>query len=76
MLSLEEMVSKGKSKLDRKADQMGRSWTAAKERMKSGYARTPFGTTRKSNYNSGIDAASFRTDNEKWARNWAGKMKE
>ena len=76
MLSLEEMVAKGKAKLDRKADKMTTSWNAAKERMKAGYGRTPFGPTRKSNYNTGIDAATHRTDNAKWAANWAGKMRE
>lgn len=76
MRSLDEMVSAGKAKLDRKAAAMSSSWNAAKGRMKTGYGNTPFGPTRKSNYSSGVDAASHRTDNEKWARNWRAKMAE
>jgi hypothetical protein len=76
MRGLSEMVSAGKAKLDRKAASMTSSYNAAKGRMKAGYGATPFGPTRKSNYNAGIDAAQHRTDNDKWARNWAAKMSE
>lgn len=76
MRSLEEMVSAGKAKMDRKAATMTTSWNAAKPRMKTGYGLTPFGPTRKANYSSGVDAATHRVDTEKWARNWAAKMRE
>jgi hypothetical protein len=76
MRSLDEMVSAGKAKLDRKAAAMSSSWNAAKGRMKTGYGNTPFGPTRKANYNTGVDAATHRTDNEKWAANWRKKMAE
>jgi len=76
MRSLDEMVSAGTAKLTRKASAMTASWSAAKSRMKTGYGATPFGPTRKSNYNSGIDAATHRSDPEKWARNFRAKMSE
>ena len=62
--------------MDRKAATMSTSWNAAKGRMKTGYGNTPFGPTRKANYNSGVDAATHRVDTEKWARNFAAKMAE
>lgn len=55
---------------------MSTSWNAAKSRMKTGYGMTPFGPTRKANYNAGIDAATHRVDVEKWERNWTAKMAE
>ena len=76
MRTIEEMVAAGKAKLTRKAERMVTSWNGAKARMKTGYGLTPFGPTRKANYNAGIDAASHRVDVEKWGTNWAGKMKE
>jgi hypothetical protein len=76
MLSLEQMVAKGKAKLSAKAAGMSASWSAAKARMKEGYGLTPFGPTRKANFNAGIDRATHRSDPEKWARNWPGKMRE
>jgi len=76
MRSIDEMVAAGKAKMTRKATTMSTSWAAAKPRMKTGYGLTPFGTTRKANYNTGVDAGVFRTDPEKWARNWAAKMAE
>jgi len=76
MRSLDEMVSAGTAKLTRKAAAMSSSWAAAKGRMKTGYGATPFGPTRKANYNSGVDAASHRVDVEKWARNYRAKMSE
>lgn len=74
--TLAEMVAAGKAKLDRKAAAMTASWNAAKPRMKTGYGNTPFGPTRKANYGTGIDAATHRTDNDKWAKNWQAKMAE
>jgi len=74
--SLDEMVSVGTAKMTRKAAAMSSSWNAAKGRMKTGYGATPFGPTRKANYNSGVDAATHRVDVEKWARNFRAKMSE
>lgn len=76
MRSLSEMVSSGQAKLVRKASSMSSSWNAAKPRMKNGYGSTPFGPTRKANYNSGIDAGQHRNDPDKWAKNFAAKMSE
>lgn len=76
MRTLEEMVSVGRGKLERKAASMSSSWNAAKSRMKTGYGETPFGPTRKANYNAGVDAATHRVDTDKWARNWRAKMSE
>lgn len=75
--SLDEMASAGSAKLSRKAASMAASWAAAKGRMKSHYGNMPFGATRKSNYNSGVDAATYRApDAAKWAENWKAKMAE
>lgn len=70
------MVAAGQAKLTRKAASMSASWGAAKSRMKTGYGLTPFGPTRKANYSAGVDAATHRVDVDKWARNWAAKMRE
>jgi len=70
------MVAAGKKKLARKEASMKISYDAAKTRMKAGYDLTPFGPTRKANYKTGVDAAVFRVDTEKWARNWKAKMSE
>jgi len=75
-LTLDEMVAKGRRKLTAKAATMSSSWAAAKPRMKTGYGATPFGPTRKANYNASIDAATHRIDIEKWATNWKAKMAE
>jgi len=74
--TLDQMVSVGQEKLTRKAPNMTSSWNAAKGRMKTGYGGMPFGPTRKSNYNSGVDAATHRSDPAKWATNWKAKMGE
>ena len=77
MLSLSEMASKGQAKLSAKGASMASSWNAAKGRMASGYAATPFGPTRKSNYSAGLNAATYHApDAAKWARNWTAKMSE
>lgn len=76
MRTLAEMVAAGKAKMARKEATMKSSYDAAKPRMKTGYGLTPFGPTRKANYNTGVDAGVFRTDTEKWARNYAAKMAE
>jgi len=74
--SLDEMVSSGQAKMTRKAAQMTSSYNAAKPRMKTAYGTTPFGPTRKANYNAAIDAATHRVDPAKWATNWRAKMAE
>jgi len=77
MLSLAEMASKGQTKLSAKSASMASSWNAAKGRMSAGYAATPFGPTRKSNYSAGLNAAVYHSpDPSKWARNWTAKMSE
>jgi len=77
MLSLSEMASKGQSKLAAKAGTMTASYNAAKGRMKSGYAATPFGPTRKAAYSTGVDAATYHApDPAKWSKNWQAKMGE
>jgi len=74
--TLEEMARVGYDKLVRKAAQITASWTAAKNRMISGYEALPFGPTRKSNFRAGIEGATHRIDPEKWRRNWVAKMSE
>jgi len=75
--SLEEMASKGRSKLAAKAGTMASSYNAAKGRMKTGYGAMPFGPTRTSAYNTGVDRGEYRApDPDKWARNWKAKMAE
>ena len=77
MLSLDQMAAKGQAKLAAKASSMAASWNAAKGRMSSGYAACPFGPTRKSNFQAGINAATYHApDAGKWAANWRAKMSE
>jgi len=75
-LTIAEMASKGYTKGTTKAAAMKTSYDAAKSRMKTGYGAQPFGPTRKSNYNSMIDKAVYRTDWDKWKTNWSAKMAE
>jgi len=75
--TLDEMASKGSTKLTTKATTMASSWAAAKTRMKAGYATMPFGPTRKGNYDKMVDAATYRApDPAKWSKNWKAKMGE
>ena len=77
MKSLQEMASQGAAKLSAKGASMANSWNAAKGRMSAGYARTPFGPTRKSNYQAGINNATYHApDAGKWQTNWTAKMSE
>ncbi len=77
MASIAEMAAKGSEKLARKASTMATSYTAAKTRMKAGYAAAGFGPARTGAYNAGVDAATYRApDAGKWARNWSAKMAE
>jgi len=75
--SLEEMAAKGMRKLSAKVAIMPGSWAAAKPRMKSNYARLPFGPRVKAAYSAGIDAGVYHApDPVKWATNWKAKMQE
>jgi len=75
--TIAEMAAKGEAKLRRKAVTMASSYDAAKSRAKTNFAAVGFGPTRTSNYNSGIDAATYiAPDPGKWRRNWEAKMAE
>lgn len=76
--SIEEMVSKGQSKMTAKAVTMKAGYTAALSRMQTAYGAMPFGPTRKAAYNAGVQAGSgrYHVDPAKWATNWAAKMRE
>lgn len=75
--SMEEMASQGEAKLRVKAASMASSWAAAKSRMKAGFAAVGFGATRTGNFNSMVDAATYRApDPAKWRTNWLAKMRE
>ena len=77
MPSIEEMAAKGRDKLSRKQGTMASSWSAAKGRMTAGYSGAGFGPTRTAAYTAGINAATYRApDPNKWATNWAAKMRE
>jgi hypothetical protein len=69
-LSLAEMVAQGKRKMSNKEGIMKDRYNAAKSTMKARYDQLPFGRLTKAAYGIGIDHAEFRTDPEKWARNW------
>jgi len=70
------MANKGYSKATAKDGNIRSSWVAAKGRCVSNYAAMPFGATRKANHAAAVNAASFRTDWEKWRTNWQAKMAE
>jgi len=72
--TLEEMVSTGRGKMERKATTMKSNYEAAKGDMKSHYDALPFGPTMKANYKAGIDTAQYRVDADKWARNWRARV--
>jgi len=78
MVTLEELAKKGYDNYKAKEKAMKSSYAAAKTRMSEGYEATPFGPTRKSNYKEALDRmiAHYRTDAEKWKKNWAAKMAE
>lgn len=78
MPTLAELASKGYDNYRAKEAQMKRSYAAAKDRMSSGYDATPFGPTRKANYKAALDrmVSHYRTDADKWKRNWEKKMGE
>ena len=73
--TIEEMLAKGRRKLEAKRDIMSENWEAAKGRMKTAYGELPFGPRTKAAYNAGIDAGRHRVDIEKWARNWPAAVR-
>jgi len=74
--SLSEMATKGYTKATAKDANIKGSWAAAKARCISNYAAMPFGATRKANHAAAVNAASHRTDWDKWRTNWQAKMAE
>ena len=73
--TLDQMATKGKKALDRKAPTMKAGYDAAKADMKTSFNALPFGTLTKRAYDAGIDDAEYRTpDTDKWARNWRRKV--
>ncbi len=69
MATLEEMVAKGRRKLETKAPIMAEKYEAAKPSMKEEYGRLPFGPITKRAYNAGVDAGVYRApDADKWGR--------
>jgi len=76
VISLEEMATKGATKARAKDANIKASWAAAKDRCISNYAAMPFGSRRKANHAAAVRAASFRTDWDKWEKNWKAKMGE
>ncbi len=77
MPTIEEMASKGQAKLSRKASQMANSYNASKGRAAQNYSAVGFGPARTAAYQAGIQAAQYRApDPNKWATNWAAKMRE
>lgn len=77
MLSLEQMIAKGKAKMARKAVTMVTNYGNAKTRAKTAYGGTPFPQSWKSEYNAGIDApeSAYHADAEKWATNFGAKAR-
>jgi hypothetical protein len=76
-MAIAEAAAKGQAKLARKATQMANSYNAAKGRMVAGYQGAGFGPTRTANYQTGVQAATYKApDATKWARNWSAKMAE
>ena len=72
MLTIAEMVAKGKRKFTAKAPVMKDNYDDAKPRMKTSYGALPFGPRTKAAYNAGVDAGVYRIpDIEKWGRNFA-----
>jgi len=73
--TLEEMATKGRTKLSAKLDLMAQNWEAAKSRMISHYEDLPFNARIKEAYRQGVQAASYRKpDPNKWAENWVAKV--
>jgi hypothetical protein len=82
-MSLEDLGAKGARKYGAKISGMVSSYRAAASRAQTNYGKTPFGPTRKSNYNA---AWAYMSDNyativkpgleSKWKENWIAKMRE
>ena len=73
--TINQMVEKGRSKLDRKRTTMESNYNSAKPDMKTSYNELPFNANMKAAYAAGIDAADYTPpDPDKWARNWVRKV--
>lgn len=76
-MAIEDMAAKGASKLERKAGSMAASWAAARPRAIANFRAVGFGPARTRNYESGVNAATYRApDASKWRTNWVAKMRE
>ncbi len=77
MKGLPAMAAIMRQKVTAALPTMGTNWSAAKSRMKAGYAETPFGPTRKNAYNRKIDAATYvNPDVDTMVTHWERKMGE
>jgi len=81
MATLEELASKGKTKLLAKLDTMKSTYEKVKDVAISNYEKLPFGPTRKAAYRKAWDymPSNYKTKMtadavEKWATNWKFKM--
>lgn len=75
-MSIERMAEKGRRKLDAKSTIMASNYEAAKARMVENYS-VWFGPNITERYASGVRAAEYNAPNaEKWAKNWAEKMRQ
>lgn len=71
----EQILEKYRNKLSKKSGVIATNWNAAKEKMKAGYAATPFKASRKAAYNTMIDATTHPgIDVEKAVRNYTLAM--
>lgn len=68
------MAARGAAKLRAKAEIMKRSWDAAKPTMIKNFEALPFGPTIKANFREMVGKAVYRSDPEKWSRNWQAKI--
>jgi hypothetical protein len=85
MVTLEDLASKMSRNYARKLPRMPASYKAALERAKTHYGETPFGPTRKANYNAAMTADVAGANYEakvkpglevKTVSNWKAKMAE
>ena len=78
MVTLEELARKGYENYKAKESIMKDNYAKAKDKMAAGYDATPFGPTRKAHYKAALERmiAHYRTDAEKWRRNWEEAMRE
>jgi len=75
--TLDEMVSKGKRKLEAKKEDMKEMYRDAREHMIEAFKKLPFGDKIKKHYEKMIRevaADNYYVDPEKWGRNWKRKI--